>query len=138
MISNRYDCENYVNITLINEKSLFNEKDSETLSGKDNALPISMEFFHEKDSHSKKNLKNLYTESPLYCYKDNQIDVLSEAEDGRFIESIIGENNFILELKNPKNKLGDLMKEEYFIGENFEQLFNKFKEIKENINNDYY
>ena len=113
------------NITLINEKSLFNEKDSETLIGKDNALPISMEFFHEKDSHSKKNLKNLYIDSPLYCYKDNQIEVLSEAEDGRFIESIIGDNDFILELKNPKNKLGALMKEEYFIGENFKQLYNR-------------
>ena len=118
------------NITLINEKTLFNINNSESLSGNDYALPISIEFFHEKDSYSKRNLKNFYAD-----YKDDKIDILSKQEDDGFIESLIGEKNFILALKNPHNKLGDLMKEEYFIGENFDHLYNKYRELMENNKN---
>ena len=117
-------------ITLINEKTLFNINNSESLSGNDYALPISIEFFHEKDSYSKRNLKNFYAD-----YKDDKIDILSKQEDDGFIESLIGEKNFILALKNPQNKLGDLMKEEYFIGENFDHLYNKYRELMKNNKN---
>ena len=121
-------------ITIINEKNLFEDKESEKLCGKNNALPISMEFFHEKDSHSKKNFKNSKTESPLFCYKYNRIDILEEKEDGRFIESIIGDKDFISYLKNCKNNLGELMKVEYFVGEDFNNLKEKCKELIRNNN----
>ena len=116
-------------ITIINEKSLFNCTLSETLSGVDNALPISMEFFHQKDSYPKKSLKNLNIEIPISCVKNNINEILKVPEDGKFIESIIGDNDFILKLKNPMNKLGVLMKVECFISENFDELKHMFEEI---------
>ena len=121
-------------ITIINEKNLFENNYSEQLCDKNNALPISMEFFHEKDSHSKKLFKNLKIQSPLFCYKYNRIDILEEPEDGRFIESIIGDKDFIALLKNFKNNLGELMKVEYFIGEDFEVLNKKCKDLIINNN----
>ena len=116
-------------ITIINEKSILENPYSENLYGKDNALPISMEFFHEKDSYSKKLFKNVKIKSPLFCYKYYRIDVLENPEDGSFIESIIGDKYFISYLKNCKNNLGELMKVEYFIGEDFEILKEKCKDL---------
>jgi hypothetical protein len=84
---------------------MFENPFSEKLYGYNNALPISMEFFHVKDSHIKKQFKNLKIESPLHCYKYNRNDVLEESEDGRFIESI-GYKDFISCLKNYRNNLG--------------------------------
>ena len=121
-------------ITIINEKALFNCNKSEELSGANNALPISMEFFHEKDSHSKKNLKNLHIISPIYCIKNNEIIKLNEAEDGRFIESLISDNKFILELKDSAYQLGELMDIQYFIKDNFSLLHSKFKYLTEIMN----
>ena len=121
-------------ITIINEKNLFDNAHSELLCNKDNALPISMEFFHEKDSHSKKHFKNLKIKSPLFCYKYNRIEILEESEDGKFIESIIGDEYFISNLKNYKNKLGELMRVEYFVGEDFEILKQKYKDLIRNNN----
>lgn len=102
------------------------------LNGKDNALPISIEFFHEKDSHSKKNLKNAHSTSPVYCCKNSDIDVLEEPEDGKFIESIIGNKALISDLKNPANNLGELMKVEYFIKDNFEELNKRYNDLMAN------
>ena len=131
-------CENKKNkITLINEKSLFNSCNSEKLTGKNNALPITMEFFHEKYSHSKKCLKKLLINSPLLCIKNNKIDILSESEDGKFIESLFGDNLFILNLKNPKNELGKLLNEEYFTDKNFDKLHLKSEELMKNKNLNY-
>ena len=119
-------------ITLINERIIFDANDSEYLEGKNNALPISMEFFHEKDSHSKKSLKNLKIKSPIVCYKYdiNRSMILEESEDGRFIESLIGSQEFIDELKKSDNKLGELMKIEYFIDKDFKKLHEKYEELK--------
>ena len=129
----RKACQNIPNrITCINEKSIFNRKDSQMLNGKDNALPISIEFFHEKDSHSKKNLKNAHSTSPVYCCKNSDIDVLEEPEDGKFIESIIGNKALISDLKNPANNLGELMKVEYFIKDNFEELNKRYNDLMAN------
>lgn len=124
-------------ITCINEKKLFDNTNTEKLKGRDNALCISMEFFHEKDSHSKKNSKNLYIKSPLLCFKDSKIDILEESEDGRFIRSIIGSKELISNLKNPKNKLGALMNVNYIIQENFNELHSKYNELinQNSINN---
>ena len=118
-------------ITFINEKSLFNCTFSENLYGETNALPISMEFFHEKDSHSKKSLKNLHIISPIYCFKFNRNEKLKFPEDGKFVESIIGEDLLILTLKDPINQLGELMKIKYFTANNFDELKLKLKELDE-------
>ena len=120
------DCSN--RITFINEKILFNSYNTETLKGKDNALPISVEFFHE-NSHSKKNSKNCNTKSSLSCFKNNQTILLDKREDGKFIESFIGDIQIINNLKNPDYKLGELMQLEYFIDEDFHKLHEKYKEL---------
>ena len=129
-----YDIKAFQNsknrITIINEKSLFNSSFSESLVGENNALPISMEFFHEKDSHAKKSFKNLHITSPISCFKYNKNEILKEPEDGKFVESIIGDANFILELKSPINNLGELMKIEYFVSENFDGLKKEFEDLE--------
>ena len=122
-------------ITFINEKYLFN-CDSITLEGEDNAFPISIECFHE-NSHEKKNSKNKEEKTPLTSFKDDSIIIINKREDGKYIESIIGNEEFLNELKKPKNKLGKLMKVKYFIKENFNKLHSKFEEIiKLNKEND--
>ena len=90
-----------------------------------------MEFFHEKDSHSKKSLKNLKIISPIVAYNNKKClsEILDESEDGRFIESLIGDPEFIKELKKYKNKLGELMDIKYFIDKDFKQLHKKYEEI---------
>ena len=115
-------------VTFINEKKIFNEYNSEELEGKDNALPIFMEFLHE-NSHSKKNSKNLDEETPLTCFTGNKTIFLDEREDGKYLESLLGDTNFISDLKNPNKKLGELMKIEYFTDENFNNLHKKYKEL---------
>ena len=119
-------------ITIINQLNLFKTGDLRLLKGNDYALPITCEFIHEKDSHSKKNFKNRLLKSPLYCCKNNKNDILEEEEDGRFIESLIGDKNFISKLKDYRNKLGNLMDVKYFVGENFEELHLKCQELMEN------
>ena len=115
-------------VTYINEQNLFNTYNSEMLLMEDNALPISMEFFHE-NYYSKRCNTNLNENTPLTSYNNN-INTLEEREERGFIESIIGNKEFIAELKNSKNKLGQLMKVDYFIKEKFEALHKKFEEIK--------
>ena len=123
--------DNKNRVTSINERCLFDSNRSEYFSGNDCGLVISIEFFHEKDSHSKKSLKNPKIKSPIVCYKNDICGsiLLKESEDGRFLESLIGERDFIKALKDPKNKLGELMKLEFFIDKNFEKLHQKFNEI---------
>ena len=127
--------DNSNRVTFINEKILFNNFYSEKLKEENNAFPISMEFFHE-NSHSKKNSKNFNKSTPLTCFIDNKIILLDEREDGKFIESIIGNNEFITDLKNPNNKLGELMKIEYFTEENFDKLHQKYEELNKLKNRD--
>ena len=122
--------DNSNRVTYINEKILFNTYKTEILTGEDNALPITMEFFHE-NSHLKRSNKNIDEKAPSTCYKDkvNYIEILDEKEDGKYIESIIGDKNLIINLKRCQNKLGKLMRVIYFTSENFERLKNKYNEI---------
>ena len=115
-------------VTFINERYLFN-CNSKSLQGKDNALPISMENIHE-NSHEKKNSKNNKEKTPLTNFKNNNIIILKKREDGRFIESLIGSDELVNELKKPSNKLGELMDVNYFIKEDFSELHQKYKTIK--------
>ena len=52
-ISNNYNNNKRNRVTFINERQLFNGNNSEYFKGKDKALPISIELFNKKDSHSK-------------------------------------------------------------------------------------
>ena len=115
-------------ITYINELCLFNAESSEYFTGKNTALPIFMEFFHEKDSHSKKYFKNLKINSPTVYYTD-ETHIRDEPKDGKFIQSLIGDENFIKNLKDHENNLGELMEVKYFIDNNFNKLHEKYKEI---------
>ena len=115
-------------VTFLNERAVFDHSGSKKLKGEDNALPISMVFFQE-NSHSKKSSKNNDIKTPLSCYIDNQNTILKEREDGKYIESLIGDKNFIDNLKDPFNKLGVLMKVDYFIKEDFNELYEKFTKI---------
>ncbi len=115
-------------VTFLNERAVFDHSGSKKLKGEDNALPISMVFFHE-NSHSKKSSKNNDIKTHLSCYIDNQNTILKEREDGKYIESLIGDKNFIDNLKDPFNKLGVLMKVDYFIKEDFNELYEKFTKI---------
>ena len=92
----------------------------------DYALPISMEFFHE-NSHSKKNVKNFMKKTPLTTtyFLDNK----TISEDGIFIESLMGNEDLINDLKDPEQELGELMKVDYFIEENFNRLNAKYLEL---------
>ena len=126
------DCSN--RITYINERDLF-QGSSTNMLGKDNAFPISVECIHE-NSHEKKNSKNNEEITPLIGYKGNKNVILKEHEEGRYIESLIGSQEFINQLKNPKNQLGELMDSKYFIQEDFNELHEKFKEIKNSEKNE--
>ena len=119
----------YLNrITIINELGLFNDDCSEYFIGKNKAFPISIENFHEKDSHAKKDFKNSEIESPAVCYVEKTI-VRKSPENGKFIESIIGKQSFIRELKDSKNNLGDLMDTKYFVDKDFKKLHEKYDEV---------
>ena len=120
--------DNSNRVTFINERAIFNDFNSEELRDADNALPISLEFFHE-NSHSKKNSKNINLKTPLSFYQNHKNIIFKEREDGRYIESLIGDKKFINKLKNPNNKLGLLMKIDYFIKEDFNELHEKYIEI---------
>ena len=113
-------------VTFINEKILFDSFYSEKFVGLDYALPISMEFFHE-NSHSKKNVKNFMKKTPLTTtyFLDNK----TISEDGIFIESLMGNEDLINDLKDPEQELGELMKVDYFIEENFNRLNAKYLEL---------
>ena len=124
-------------VTLINEIVLFDSYDSETFIGKDFAFPISMEFFLEKDSHSKKNLKNQKIKIPIVAFSKahNLSKKLSESEDGNYIESLIGSIEFINKLKDCENHFAELMDIKYFIDKNFELLHKKYNELSKKTSN---
>ena len=56
--------------------------------------------------------------------------MLVESKQGRFLESLIGNEEFIDELKKSDNNLGELMKIEYFIDKDFKKLHKKYEELK--------
>jgi hypothetical protein len=126
-------------VTVINERILFDDDGSEYFLGKNKAFPIFMEFFHEKFSNSKISLKNLKVKNPIVCFKNenNIYKIFEESGDGISLESLIEDNEFIEELKKYDNKLGALMKVEYFVDKDFKKLYQKYKEIiKDNKSNE--
>ena len=120
-------------ITFINEQKLFNSGLSEYYNGKNKAFPISIEYFHEKISNSKKYFKNFETDSPVVYYINKTI-IKDEPKEGKIIESLIGDIKFIKNLEESENDLGELMEIKYFIDEDFNNLYEKYKEIMNSKN----
>ena len=115
-------------ITYINELGLFNNNISEYFMGKNKAFPISLEFFCTKGFNSKKDFKNYKKDNSVIYYID-KTNLKDIPEDGKFIESIIGDVKFFEKLKNSENNLGELMDIKYFIDKDFTKLHNKFCDI---------
>ena len=99
-----------------------------------------MEFFHEKNGHSKKLRKNKRNLSPLYFFEKNKITKLKESEQkivgkrgesGRIVEYFIKyqNKNLVYELKT--NFLyGDILRDtKFFTNKNFKDLYEKMIDI---------
>jgi len=138
------------NITVINEANVFTnnvqvsiKKVNEIEVSKNLAFPLSMEFRHEKNSHQKRNNKNIKSFSPFLFYRDgNFVEIKEEkkidgktvvkGEAGRMVESFLDTNtSVILELK-AFHIFGDLLDYKYFIGKDFSSLISKMNSIKKN------
>ena len=148
-------------ITIINEKTLFNREydDKEIIDiedfdeSKHYALPISMEFRHEKNSHQKIASKNSGLFSPICYVRDLKYKKYTEkisinimgkngkmekkiqikGESGKMVESFISSDvNKINQLKTGLI-YGDLFDKKLFYNDKFNDLFNKMDEIKSKV-----
>ena len=104
----------------------------------DYAFIINILFIHENSSHNKEKLLNLNIESPVIYLNENFIrdfmlldDNLERGEAGFFVENFIAEPKIMDKLVDPQNKLGKLLKVEYFIENNFDKLLEKFNSLTE-------
>ena len=104
----------------------------------DYAFIINILFIHENSSHNKEKLLNLNIESPVIYLNENFIrdfmlldDNLERGEAGFFVENFIAEPKIMDKLIDPQNKLGKLLKVEYFIENNFDKLLEKFNSLTE-------
>ena len=134
------------NITVINEGNLFDDQDifekiyeiNEIKKSKNYAMPISMEFRHEKNGHMKKSLKNKHLHSPILYLKNGKVNTLiykelnniKIGESGKIIEKCINEDpNIIRELKLVKI-YGEILDYKLFIKKDFNELKLKMDEIR--------
>ena len=148
-------------ITVINEKTLFNrdyyDKEITDINNinesKHYALPISMEFRHEKNSHQKIVPKNPGLLSPLFYVRDLKYKKCSEkiityikgkdgkneekegikGESGKMVESFISADEKKINRLKKELIYGELFDKKYFYNDNFKDLFNKMDEIKSNV-----
>ena len=142
-----YNSENE-NITVINENNLHirNIKVQRNIDNKksmDLALPISIEFRHEKNGHKKKKHKNSKYFSPFLFYRDGKFvkiktekeignKIIQKGESGKFVESFLStDDSELFDLKN-LHIFGELLDYKYFVGSDFKELRDKMKEIKQN------
>ena len=139
-------------ITCINAKKLFqrsNEPDvlsiENNTSLKNHSFGVSIVFRHERNSHQKKNLKSSKITSPRYYCNNGiikKIDYLEDGnvlvgEDGNLIESLIIEDRTMI-LSLAKDFIyGELFDIKYFIGDNFSELIEKARNIRDK-NKDYF
>ena len=132
-------------LTVINEVSIFNDnkKDINTINdieeAKNCAIPIVINFSHEKSGHFKFLLKNDYKSSPVIyfkglrteleiIYKDGYID----GETGNIIEKYICDDPEVIYTLSTDFIYGELLQSEYFNGDE-----NKLKTAVKKINNNY-
>ena len=136
-----------VKITTINEKNLFNKEiydekgiiDINNLNESRNyALPISMEFRHEKNAHQKFAGKNQGQYSPLYFVRDLKFEFVSckikdieKGESGWMIESFISTQTEKIKALKKELIYGELLDHNLFTGKNFDKLFLKMNTINQ-------
>ena len=123
------------NLTVINEKTLFNENFTYFISdikkSKNYAVPLCLDFKHEK-GHMTRSHKNKFIDSPILYFKIGEIGIINyqdkngiKGESGRLIESFIDEDrNLIKELKLVKI-YGEILDYKLFIGKDFQRLKKK-------------
>ena len=84
--------------------------------------------------HSKENINNKLKGFPfetLFCDENEnrkKFFISKNGEEGKFIESFIGNKEQIKKMKNNRN-LGNLLNYKLFVGKNFDDLHEKLKEI---------
>ena len=152
-ISNEYAFQTIdENLTVINEANLFNSTILDEISlineikkSKNYAMPISMEFRHEKNGHMKKSLKNKNVYSSILYLKDGKVKKFlyeeingeKKGESGKFIENFIDDNPIVIKELKLVKIFGELLDYKLFIEKDFDNLKLKMNEIKnQNFNND--
>ena len=133
------------NIITFNEEEIFKGKYSIFNSERDNnyAFILNLLFLHENSSYNKEKVINQLTESPIIFLDENfniSFNIIdydfNEGEAGLFTERFIGDRSTILGLLNCSNKLGNLLDVKYFNKEDFSELIQEYKILKEKSDKD--
>lgn len=134
--------DSFHQITIINEKELFNGIDISSISNieeaKNYAMPISICFKHEKGGHYKYLLKNINFAAPFFYYRKLNIEIEIDSshgfirgESGVLLENFICPDKQIMLELSTKFIYGDLFKIDYFNGKDFQPLIDKIKQRME-------
>ena len=139
--------DNKTKITVLNEINIlgsnyYEEIIKTTEMANNYAMPVSINFLHEKSGHYKYQLKNRYPDSPLFYFKGLKIKVKIAYVEGHFIgESGLIIQDFICDDENIIEELlsnfiyGYLLDKKYFGGKDFKKLNKEIKEqTKKNKN----
>jgi len=133
------------NIITFNEEEIFKGKYSIFHSERDNnyAFILNLLFLHENSSHNKEKVINKLTDSPIIFLDENfnvSFNIIdynfNEEEAGLSTERFIGDRSTILGLLNCSNKLGNLLDVKYFNKEDFSDLIQEYKMLKEKSDKD--
>lgn len=102
------------------------------------AMPISIDFLHEKDGHHKYSLKNKNDLVPCLYYRGLKTEIevaaifkelnILKGESGVIIENFICKDKYIINALSKKHIFGEFLKPEYFEGKDFNKLIGAVKE----------
>lgn len=136
------DCK--TKITAINELITLGEDydESNVINDLDKArnyaMPISIDFLHEKDGHHKYSLKNKNDLVPCLYYRGLKTEIevaaifkelnILKGESGVIIENFICKDKYIINALSKKHIFGEFLKPEYFEGKDFNKLIGAVKE----------
>ena len=144
-VSNRENAylDDKTKITVINEVSIFNDnkKDINTIitdeDAQNCAVPLVINFPHEKSGHFKFILKNDYQSSPIIYFKGirTELEIIIKegyinGETGNIIENFICDDREIIKELSTHFIYGKLLESKYFNG-NDDELKRAVKEIYE-------
>jgi hypothetical protein len=138
----------FTRITVINEATTFkNQKkhiyNINDLEAKNYAMPISINFLHEKSGHYKYFLKNIHEISPMIYFRGLRAEVevtfqsgIINGESGKMIENFICHKKEIITALSKKLIFGHLLSKEYFTGRDFKKLIAAVKDELKNQKKD--
>ena len=134
---------NNTKITVINELTTLGENydESEIINdinkAKNYAMPLYVDFLHEKGGHHKYSLKNKDDISPCIYFRGLKAEIevnyiykkgsLIDGESGKIIENFICKEKKIIQALSSKLIFGELLDNKYFGGKDFTQLINAVK-----------